>query len=986
MGVSSTSRHNLELAASPSGRRRKLCSTAAAVAASLLALQAAQAQQTGSSAPPAPPQGAGSDQAGTSIVVTGSRIRRATSSAPTTQTDAETIQDLGLTSVGDILQTMPTFGVGQGSQTVNHSSADAGSAYADLRALGSTRTLVLLDGRRRAPGSAVSSAVDLTMVAPSLIETVDVVTGGASAVYGADAVSGVVNLRLKRNIRGIVAGARAGITHAGGGNEYDAYVGAGSAFAAGKGNASLILGYNKLGQLSSMDRDFTLVPRRLFANPDDRSVGDGQPAQIVLNDFRFANFDRGGTICLSNADGTISRFVATPGGIRPFQGQRVGPSGCSTNSLGGDGINPAKQLNLRSGVESIAVISQLSYSLSTDLQAYVNVDLSNSKTVVVGEEVADSQSQLIIRRDNPFVPAALAAELDRRGLTQFGLGRSHFDFGRREQRRHRDAYTVETGLKGNIGKAWNWEGFAQHGEYRAKTSLLGDRINANFFKAVDVVRDPVTGRPVCRDTAATGCVPLNVLGEGVASPEALAYVLHTTRQHLTSKQTVAGGSIGGDLLTLPAGPVKVVAGLEYRKESLQVTPDSLSLQRALFQGLGVAKLDASFNVTEGYLEGLVPLVKDLPFARSVSLEGAVRFSDYNTIGRTTAGRVGGTWEVAQPLSLRVQRSTSVRAPSLFELFGPETTSRANVTDPCSGALRLTNPNRNANCAALGLPSSYTDPRAAESEFILAGGNAALKPEKSKSWTIGSVFKGSLAGRSFQASIDYWSIDIEQAIQGLGIDRIINGCVDASTTANPLCALVARDPANGGITTVRNYAVNIASLKAAGIDYQFRYFIDAMPSLSGSGSAELMVALSGTELRKREELTNANDPSTLNILAGEIGFPKRRVNLQLRYTDGPATVSWSSRYIGPVKLDVQLPREFYPDGVNDVKSRLYHDLTAYYAVNKTLTIQAGVRNLFNLNPPDTPQHAFGNSAYAGIGSGGLYDNVGRTYLLGLSLKM
>lgn len=950
----------------------KFLTTASMVAVTIAAAPTAMAQDT--------------DENAEAIIVTGSRIQRTTSSAPVTQVGAEFIKDVGLSSVGDILQTQPSFGIGQGSQTVNHSSADAGSSFADLRSLGAQRTLVLFDSRRRVSGSAVSSAVDLSVVPPSLIESVDVVTGGASAIYGADAVSGVVNLRLKRNIRGFIAGVRAGLTHEGGGNEYEAYIGGGGSFNEDRGSVSVAVGYNKLGQLASTDRDFTRTPRRLLPNPQDTGLGDGQPAQIELVDFRFANFSRGGTICLPNANGTISRFYAIPGGIRPFQGQIVGTSGCSTYTLGGDGLSTAEQLNLRSGSESISMISNVSYELTDGIKAYLNFDYANTKSVVIGEEVADSQSQLIIRRDNPFIPAALAAELDSRGLTQFGVGRSHIDFGRRTQKRERNTFTIEGGFKGSIGETWNWEAFAQHGEFKAATRLENDRINANFFKAVDVVTNPANGQPMCRDTTATGCVPLNIFGIGVASPQALKYVLHTTLQDLVSKQDVVGGSLGGSLFRLPAGAIKVVAGAEYRKESLNIAVDGLSRQRALFSGLGTDNLNASFDVKEAYLEGVIPVLRNAPLARSLSIEGAVRVSDYNTIGNTTTWRVGGTWEVTDTLSFRVQRSTSVRAPSLFDLNAPETISRANVIDPCSGGLRTITPVRAANCTALGLAPTYSDPRSAESEFIYSGGNPGLRPEKSKSWTIGSVYKGELFGNRINLTVDYWNIDISGAIQSLNVERIINGCVDATTINNEFCPLVTRDRSNGGITEVRNYAVNLASLTAKGIDYQLSYNIGKMPSVLGSGNANASISLAGTYLIKREELGNPNDPKTLTILDGEIGYPKHRFNVQFKYNDGPVSVALTSRYVGSVKLDVQIPAEYYAPGVNEVKSRLYNDLAVFYDLNDQFRMQIGVRNLFNIVPPNTPQHLFNNAAYAGIGTGALYDNIGRTYMLGVSLKL
>lgn len=664
----------------------------------------------------------------------------------------------------------------------------------------------------------------------------------------------------------------------------------------------------------------------------------------------------------------------------------MGTNGCGANNVGGDGINTSEQLNLRSGVQSASLISSLSYKLTDSVSMHVNFDYATGKSVTVGEEVADGQAALRLQRDNPFVSAALRAELDSRGLTSFGVGRSHFDFGRRTQRRERNTYTFEVGFDGKLGD-WQWQIFGQRGEFDANTQLENDRINPNFFFAVDAIRDPATGQIVCRDAAAraAGCVPLNVLGQGVATPAALQYILHTTLQDLGAFQTVAGAQITGEAFSLPAGAVKVAAGVEYREEGLDIEVDGLSRRRQLFSGLGTENLSQNFFVGEAFGEFVVPVVADLPLMKSLELEAAIRASDYSTIGQTTTWRAGAVWALNDKLRLRFQRSESVRAPSLFELYAPETIARANVTDPCVGTLQGLTPNRRANCAALGIPSNFVDPRAADSEFIISGGNATLREEESESWTAGVVFQTDAPGGRLSASVDYWNIDIADAIQGLNIERIINGCVDSASINNEFCPLVTRESGSLGILQVRNFDLNLASLTATGIDFQIQYAFDSVPSLLGSEAARLSLALSGTRLLKREELGNALDRSTLTILDGEIGFPKTRLNLQARYVDGPLAVALSSRFISKVKLDVQMPREFWADDVNSVDSRMYHDLAAYYDFREGMQVDLAIRNLLNEEPPRTPQHIFGSAAFAGIGSGGLYDNIGRIYSVGFSFK-
>ena len=334
--------------------------------------------------------------------------------------------------------------------------------------------------------------------------------------------------------------------------------------------------------------------------------------------------------------------------------------------------------------------------------------------------------------------------------------------------------------------------------------------------------------PECADPAvvAAGCKPLNIFGPNAATPQATQYFHYNPVTDITNTQTVAGAQLSGKLFDLPAGPLSFSSGLEYRRETQKVTQDPLGAQEGAFFFTYGPSSEAAFNVKEGFVEALVPILNDKPFAKVLQFEAADRVSDYDTIGRTNAWKLGAQWAPSDDFRFRIMRASSVRAPNLTELYSPGTTS-AGYYDPCSALyVNLGSSTRAANCAKLGIPANYVDSLAEEARLINNVGNPNLSPETARSWTVGGVLTPrQLPG--LRLSVDWWSTDIDGAINALPVQTIINGCVDAASISNTLCPLVVRGNSvyGGGtsdphaITVVHVSPLNIGVLRTEGSTFR-----------------------------------------------------------------------------------------------------------------------------------------------------------------------
>ena len=912
------------------------------------------------------------------LVVTGSRLERSAQDQPTpvTTLSQEKIAQTGFSNLSDVLMQLPQVGYGAGTADGENYGQDAGATFINLRGLGTNRTLVLVDGLRRVSGSSSSSAVDLSTIPANMIQSIDVTTGGAAAVYGADAVSGVVNVTLRRDVNGLELTGQTGISAYG--DDRRTSLGAlfGHSFDDGS-HLTIGVSYNHEPAVFSSARPFGRLSLGTFPNPD---ITPSNPyADLLYSGVRFPNTSYGGAFVIDNVRYTIG----SNGQLRPTQNGATpyGPLGY-LGIGGGDGFNGDDFGALRPDSTVISTLTDFTKEFGDHLRFTQDFQYSNSKSEVPLQPLFEYAD--IIQRNNPFLPASVAALMDANGLTDISVGRTDVDQGINVRESDRNTYTTVSKLEGDIGSDLKWNTFYEFGHYDNDSTFINERIQSRYLQALDVIEGP--NGPACADPAAVaaGCKPLNIFGPNAATPQATQYFHYNPVTFITNTQQVVGTQLNGKLFDLPAGPLSFSSGLEYRRETQKVTQDPLASEDLLFFSYGPSS-EAAFNVKEAFVEALVPILKDEPFAKVLEFEAADRISDYDTVGRTNAWKLGAQWAPSDDFRFRIMRASSVRAPNLTELDSPGSTSLTGYYDPCSALyIKLGSSTRAANCAKLGVPANFVDPLAAEDRLINTVGNPNLSPETARSWTIGGVLTPRpLPG--LMLSVDWWSIDIYGAINSLPVQDIINGCVDAPTISNPLCPLVIRGHSvyGGGtsnqnaITVVNASPINIGVLQAEGVDFQSTYTSPWNGAWFHTPS-RFKVSLNSTYYIKNDSILNVNDPSDVVHMAGDSSLPKLRINLTPGVDIGSFSLAWNVRYIAASKGDVDLGPLFEND--NNVASRTYNDIYASYAFDKPkVQLSFGVNNLFNVAPP--------LAEYEGIGLGGaLYDNIGTYFFLRATVKL
>lgn len=891
------------------------------------------------------------------VVVTGSRVARTAFDMPTPVAvlGSAQIQQSGLSNLLDVLTQLPAMGLGAGLSNSQFEN-DAGATFANLRSLGTARTLVLINGRRRVAGSSDSAAIDLSTIPPSLVERVELITGGASAVYGADAVSGVINVILKKDFTGLELSGQGGFSEHGGAGTFAATLAGGSSFAEGRGSFSIGASHVRDEPLFSNQRSFTDSWISLDVNPLNTGPADGIPDLVTVSDFRIPLFHPGGAFFLSDGMYTVDPQ------LRPVSG-----------SDGWD-FTPYFQQRLRA--ETTSVRGNLNYRLSDAVELVMESDFSSG--TAFGGGAPNYDFGVSLQRDNPFIPADLGARMDAEGLTDLTVYRASTDQGIRNDDNSRNSYSILSGLQGAFGKDWKWQAFAQYGRYELTSRETNQRITSRFLEALDAISDPITGDPVCRsETArAAGCQPLDILGQNVATDAALAYFRVDRTLRVTNTQTLAGAQLTGSLFELPAGPLASAAGLEYRKDTRVYKDDPLAELGLLSDKAAGTSLTGEDAVSEAFLELVAPLLRDKPLAKHLEIEGAVRLSDYDSIGNATAWKFGGSWAPVSSLRVRATRSKSVRAPNLYELFAPRQTSFYNMFDPCEISQISSNPNRAANCAALGVPAGWEGPAGPGQLAIfnvVGGGNPGLDPETSHAWTAGLVITPqTLPGLSL--AIDYWKIEIDAAVQPFDVTTIVQKCVDSTTIENVFCPRVTRG-SDSSISLVDYSIINVGRLATDGVDFQVAYaFRPDEIGLSLPG--RLSMALNASYLRSLEELIDGNDPASLLRRRGEYNTPSWRGTLSLGYENQALRANLNTRVIGRARVDANSSLETYDRPT--VPARIYNDLALGYRLGERYDLRLSVNNLFDTKPPMT---AF---TYLG-GNSSLYDSIGRYFVLGASAR-
>ncbi|MDA8599107.1 TonB-dependent receptor [Porticoccaceae bacterium] len=874
------------------------------------------------------------------VLVTGSRIQRSgfETSTPVNVVDQKLIEESGYANIYDVLKSVPSIGVGLGSANASPgalSNPEAGASFVNLRGLGVDRSLVLVDGLRRVSGSSQSSAVDVSMIPAGLIERVETITGGASAVYGADAVSGVVNIIMKDEMEGVEMSISSGASTEGSGGERIGFdLAGGTGFDDDRGSLVFGVSYSKEDELRATQRDFS--SRQLFVtnNPDNTGPDDGIPDTINLDDSAIWIFATTGAFNLGG-----QWYTADPDVRLIDTGVPYGIYG-----VGAEGFRQVDFSRLRQEQETIATRASLNYELFDGINFFFDADYG--QTTTVGSAQPDNTTGgggytiNSLQRDNPLIPADLAASMDANGLTTLGFLRAYANWGNRTPTFDRTSFSFAAGFEGTLQNDWDWSVSFQDSRYENNSKWSNYAITENLANAIDVIADPVTGEPVCRSGAA-GCVPIYPLSQEPMSAEQDAYIRHTALRFHRNEQRVAAASLAGNLMDLPAGSLQFAAGLEHREEEIKSMDDGLARQGALHLFRGQEPQNAEMSVKEAYLELVVPVIAEMPFIQQLDIEAAVRSSDYDTIGSTTASKIGLNWAISDDLRIRASSSTSVRAPNLSELFSPGVTTGAFLTDPCDiTQINLGTSSRAANCAALGIPVGWANPNAANAKELITGGNPDLTEEESDSFTFGLVITPD-AIKGLSLSIDYWDIEITDAIGSFGASDIIKKCVDSPSLANNFCPMITRD-GQLSIERINVSRINVGRLNASGIDFGGAYGFDI-------AGGDLSINLNGSFLMEHEELIDGSDPTTLFINRNDPNNPKLRSNLNLTYQQGPLSLGLNTRYIGSTIYD--------PNALTDetsdkplVPSRVYNDLIIGYEFENELRITGTITNIGDVNPP------------------------------------
>lgn len=939
---------------------------ALATVASLAMGQAAQAQQAATET-----RTAAAEIDTEELVVTGSRLRRAIedTNTPTVSFGAADFDNAGAVSPGEVLRQLPALAPGFNGESTGVSFNGAGLDLIDLRNLGTNRTLVLINGRRQVGSNPSTTSVDINTIPPPLIERVDIITGGASAAYGADAVSGVVNFVLKRNFEGLQIDGQAGISGRGDAERYSLSALAGANFADGRGNVTAFAGYTKEGSIAWDARPGGVSGLNYVPNPANTGPRDGVPDFVVLPNVRQLGGQRESMFLLNPGGGTRAFGFNPDGSVRSFA---LGPSGLLPGNLtdGGEatlGFDPQCPQNaciLKVPLERVSLSANARFEVSRNLELFMESRFTSTKSSSrFGSvfEIPPTTNRIAI--DNPFVSDSLRTLMTQANATSIGIIRSDQELGPRGQDTSRNVYQLNAGARGELGLGdFRYEAVFQYGRTDFANTRVNDLYQQRWLNAIDAVRG-ANGQIQCRSDAARaeGCVPINLLQPGATfSGAALNYVripFATETAELT--QTVATGIVNGTVGDFwGAGAIAMAGGLEYRKERSEYLTSPIDQQGQGFFFTRRLATQGEFDVFEWFVEGLVPIVSDKPFFHRLEVEAAIRGSDYSTSGNTTSWNVRGTWAPTPDFRFRGAIARAVRAPNVGELFSPASEGFITVDDPCDiSFISGGSSSRRSNCAAIGVPAGFISNARTINIRTATSGNPTLSVEKADTLTLGGAFTPTFLP-GFTATVDYYRIEIEDAVNVFAAQDILNNCVDLPSTDNNFCSSTTR-AANGDILQIRRQQINVSQLRRTGVDFALNYAWD----LGTAGQLNLGVV--GTRTLKVETVVAPGTVTGSAILDqnGEFGFPKWKGRFSANYQLDKLSVTGTLNYLSNMVRDVQ------PTQPEDNRASLgsgdhfLFNLQGAYQFTDKLRFFAGVDNLFDQLPPALPDTRMGGAGSA-----------------------
>ena len=854
------------------------------------------------------------------IVVTGSRIRRQDLAGvgPATVVTAEQIQNTGIVNIETALQRLPANAGFAGNQTSAYWTNNGyGTAQVNLRGLGIKRTLVLLNGRRLvAGGTGANSSPDLNMIPVVALARTDVLKDGASAIYGADAMAGVVNLVTRTDYEGLGLSVRQGITERGDGSDLTADLLWG--IRNDRGGFMAAVTYQKTSAVNMASR----APCSL-AETTPGSLSCVNSASTI-----------GGRAVLPN--GQQINFNQVPGGNGNFY-EPYSPAKHNFNS------NPF--LNAVSPVERVSTAFFADYALTDGIQAFGEFLYTFRKSNQIA--TPGTLRNLSIPASNPTNPTGQNLVLAQRRLAEPGA--RHFF-------QETDTWQGTFGLRGKLANDWAWE---VAGSFGRNTAVDGSTNIANLERVANTL-----DRSKCSSTAGAAIPCGDYLGFGDLTPQVLDYILFTSRDRGGNELGTVTADLNGDLFSLPAGAVSFATGVVYRREKGWRDPDPLTV-------LGVANVNqqdpisGSSTAKEAYLELSVPVLANTAFAKALTLDGAVRYSNYNLFGSDWNYKLSADWVVNDSIRLRGTYGTGFRIPNVPELFGGVSEGNLTTTDPCSRYTSSGNVTLIANCQASGVPANYT--QLGTTILTTVGGNQSLRPESSTTWTVGTVIspRGIIPGLSLTA--DWFDIKIKDAIRAIPGSTKLAVCYASQNLSHPFCSDFTRSALTGEVTYLSAQPINTGREEMNGLDLGLVY--------SGAvGEVKISLDLNMTYLNKY--VVNpfpGGAPIYFDGLigGGNGGYPKWRGYGVLTAEKDGISATWSTQWIGKATD--------FNASAGDIGYRtpnvFYHNLQLAFAIDEKTRFQIGADNLFDRKAPYIQSFTDANTDTM------TYDLLGRRFYAG-----
>jgi outer membrane receptor protein involved in Fe transport len=943
------------------------------------------------------------------IVVTGSRIARPdfASASPIVSVGAARFEQSSAITVESVLDGLPQFVPAFGSTSNNPSNGGQGNL--SLRGLPTTSTLVLLDGRRLMPANG-TGVVDVNIIPPMLVESVEVITGGASAVYGSDALAGVVNFKLRRNFEGVEFDAMGGVTGHGDADEYAFGLSAGTDFADGRGSLMGFAGYTQREQVNYSDRKFsryalvyrppgaglgpgTLGPGKQFAPFGSPTIEEGR-ARLLASPAAFNALMQSygyapGTVPYQrdfgfNDDGTLFTLGAllrpVQGGVANFRGERD-PNFFNDVTYT---YNFAPVNALQLPLERTSFFGRAGFDLNE--HATLFADLLYADYSVSTQLAPTPATTVFIPPTNPYISADLATLLRSRSnpTAPFLFSKRMSEVGPRQSENQYDVLQATFGSHGDLAGEWSYEAYLQYGNSDQEEQQSNNVRRSRF--------EELTFAP---DGGVALCGGFDPFGLDSISPKCADYVAVDGTNKTSVKQYIAEVSTTGPVFTLPAGDVKGVVGAMFKRDEYSYAADEISQSflpdgRSEVMGFNASDdIDSYDYNTDLYVEVLVPLLSDQPWAQSFDAVLGYRWSDYASVGGVSSYKAEMLYRPVSAFLVRGSFQHAVRAPSVYELYEPQLgpTVFIDVQDPCN----VGSPERTGSaaadverlCVAQGVPAEllptyfYPD---GEIDGV-SGGNPDLDVETSDTYTVGFVFEPRLEGRwleNLQVAIDWYDIKIEDAIAPVFADDFISRCYDGQfnpdfSQTNTYCSYFARDPATGVIVDAKAINRNIAGYRTSGIDFQFDWRVAVGPGEAGLNW--LIGYVDSFEELQAQGIDTEDNVGTLgNVIGGSL--PEWKWNLQANYSWAGFNIMAQWRYV-----DSMTDVEFTDYRVD---SQDYLDLVVGYEFGPGplagITFRAGVENLTDADPPIYPNYVQANTDPS------QYDVLGRRYFVRLNYRL